>query len=130
MLTRILVVDAGRIVERGRHTELLLAGGLYAELYNTQFAEQATDEEELGHIEDITAGEYAAGESPAGGYPAGEDAVKASLAGADGVEEDLLEADMLDPDMVEADIVGREPGSAASESTPDSRTTAEKRPPA
>ncbi len=127
---QILVVDAGRIVERGRHTELLLAGGLYAELYNTQFAEQATDEEELGHIEDITAGEYAAGESPAGGYPAGEDAVKASLAGADGVEEDLLEADMLDPDMVEADIVGREPGSAASESTPDSRTTAEKRPPA
>lgn len=43
---QILVVDAGHIVERGRHTELLVAGGLYAELYNTQFAEQATDDED------------------------------------------------------------------------------------
>jgi ATP-binding cassette subfamily B protein len=34
----ILVVDAGRVVERGRHAELLAAGGLYAELYRTQFA--------------------------------------------------------------------------------------------
>ncbi|MGH9212984.1 MAG: ABC transporter ATP-binding protein [Acidimicrobiales bacterium] len=31
----ILVVDRGRIVERGRHHELLLQGGLYAELYRT-----------------------------------------------------------------------------------------------
>jgi ATP-binding cassette subfamily B protein len=35
---QILVVDSGRIVEQGRHTELLGAGGLYAELYRTQFA--------------------------------------------------------------------------------------------
>jgi ATP-binding cassette subfamily B protein len=34
----ILVVDAGRIVQRGTHSELLSAGGLYAELYRTQFA--------------------------------------------------------------------------------------------
>jgi ATP-binding cassette subfamily B protein len=34
----ILVMDHGRIVERGRHTELVAAGGLYAELYRTQFA--------------------------------------------------------------------------------------------
>ena len=40
---QILVVDEGRIVERGTHAELLAAGGLYAELYRTQFAVQATD---------------------------------------------------------------------------------------
>ena len=33
----ILVLDGGRIVERGRHEALLAAGGLYAELYRTQF---------------------------------------------------------------------------------------------
>ncbi len=37
----ILVVDDGRIVEQGRHDELLAAGGLYAELYTTQFEHQA-----------------------------------------------------------------------------------------
>ena len=34
----ILVVDKGRIVQRGRHDQLLADGGLYAELYRTQFA--------------------------------------------------------------------------------------------
>ncbi|MFC5184680.1 ABC transporter ATP-binding protein [Actinomadura harenae] len=37
---QILVVDGGRVVERGRHEELLAGGGLYAELYRTQFARQ------------------------------------------------------------------------------------------
>jgi len=35
---QILVLDHGRVVERGRHDELVAAGGLYAELYRTQFA--------------------------------------------------------------------------------------------
>ena len=34
---RILVMNEGRIVEQGRHDELLAAGGFYAELYNSQF---------------------------------------------------------------------------------------------
>lgn len=38
---QILVVDHGRVVEQGRHHELLAHGGLYADLYRTQFAEQA-----------------------------------------------------------------------------------------
>jgi ATP-binding cassette subfamily B protein len=38
---QILVVDAGRITQRGTHEELLAAGGLYADLYHTQFASQA-----------------------------------------------------------------------------------------
>jgi ATP-binding cassette subfamily B protein len=38
---QILVVDGGRITERGTHEELLAAGGLYADLYHTQFAGQA-----------------------------------------------------------------------------------------
>lgn len=33
----IIVVDQGRIVQRGRHEQLLREGGLYAELYRTQF---------------------------------------------------------------------------------------------
>ena len=37
---QILVVDAGRITERGTHEDLLAAGGLYADLYHTQFAGQ------------------------------------------------------------------------------------------
>lgn len=43
---QILVVDDGRIVERGTHRQLMELGGLYADLYTTQFADQesqATD---------------------------------------------------------------------------------------
>ncbi len=39
---QILVIDEGRIRERGSHEELLAAGGLYADLYRTQFASQAS----------------------------------------------------------------------------------------
>jgi ATP-binding cassette, subfamily B, bacterial len=37
----IIVVDRGRIVQRGRHEELMRAGGLYTELYRTQFDQSA-----------------------------------------------------------------------------------------
>ena len=40
----ILVVEDGRIVERGNHEALLARGGRYAELYETQFGKQADDE--------------------------------------------------------------------------------------
>ncbi|KEF20825.1 ABC transporter [Streptomyces rimosus] len=41
----ILVVEDGRIVERGTHDALLAAGGRYEELYRTQFAEAETSRE-------------------------------------------------------------------------------------
>jgi ATP-binding cassette subfamily B protein len=37
---QILVIDDGRVRERGQHDELLASGGLYADLYRTQFARQ------------------------------------------------------------------------------------------
>jgi ATP-binding cassette, subfamily B, bacterial len=37
---QILVIDEGRVRESGHHSALLAAGGLYAELYRTQFARQ------------------------------------------------------------------------------------------
>jgi ATP-binding cassette subfamily B protein len=39
----ILVLDYGRIVERGTHGELLAKGGLYANLYETQFRRKAKE---------------------------------------------------------------------------------------
>jgi ATP-binding cassette subfamily B protein len=37
---QILVVDGGRVVQRGSHAELMDAGGIYRELYTTQFEHQ------------------------------------------------------------------------------------------
>ncbi len=38
---RILVMKDGDIIEQGKHDELLAAGGFYAQLYNSQFEEEA-----------------------------------------------------------------------------------------
>jgi len=42
---QILVIHDGRVVEQGRHEELLERGGLYGELYRTQFATQLRAED-------------------------------------------------------------------------------------
>jgi ATP-binding cassette subfamily B protein len=53
---QILVIDAGQIREHGRHEELLAAGGLYAELYQTQFAHQEPVQREPAQQEPAPAG--------------------------------------------------------------------------
>jgi ATP-binding cassette, subfamily B, bacterial len=43
---QILVIESGQVAETGTHEELLAAGGLYADLYLTQFKHQESNEEE------------------------------------------------------------------------------------
>ncbi|MEU5595912.1 ABC transporter ATP-binding protein [Streptomyces sp. NPDC020298] len=58
----ILVVEAGLIVERGTHDELLAADGRYAQLYRTQFEKRDTEAE--AEAEPETATETASGTAP------------------------------------------------------------------
>ncbi|MGB0099361.1 MAG: ABC transporter ATP-binding protein [Nocardioides sp.] len=44
---QILVVDEGRVVQRGTHASLLAEGGLYADLYRTQFLESDAPDDRL-----------------------------------------------------------------------------------
>ncbi|MFD0900531.1 ABC transporter ATP-binding protein [Actinomadura sediminis] len=74
---QILVIDGGRVVERGRHEELLLRGGLYAELYRTQFARQDDGRDAAG--DGVIDREAAGGPSP-GGWGPGAPADQASEA--------------------------------------------------
>ncbi|MBO4863332.1 MAG: ABC transporter ATP-binding protein [Eubacterium sp.] len=46
----ILVVKDGEIVERGQHKVLVKQGGVYTELYNTQFQKSDEDERDVVHI--------------------------------------------------------------------------------
>jgi ATP-binding cassette subfamily B protein len=52
---QILVIDSGRVRERGTHEELLMAEGLYTDLYRTQFARQATGSREPATSDDWSA---------------------------------------------------------------------------
>jgi ATP-binding cassette subfamily B protein len=52
----ILVLDDGKIVERGRHDDLVATGGLYAELYRTQFADSLPGSPERTLAEPSAAG--------------------------------------------------------------------------
>ncbi|MGW3264173.1 ABC transporter ATP-binding protein [Streptomyces sp. NPDC001056] len=47
---QILVIESGRIAERGTHDELLAAGGRYAELYRTQFAQRDGEDAKVGVV--------------------------------------------------------------------------------
>ncbi len=59
----ILVVRDGEVVERGQHKELVKAGGVYTELYTTQFQRAETPEdEEMRLREKVASSGYTEGE--------------------------------------------------------------------
>jgi ABC-type multidrug transport system fused ATPase/permease subunit len=52
---RILVLQAGQIVEQGRHSDLLTQGGLYAALYARQFADSTEFQDSIAQITPLLA---------------------------------------------------------------------------
>ena len=59
----ILVVKDGEVVERGHHKELVKAGGVYTELYTTQFQRaETTEDEEMRLREKVASSGYTEGE--------------------------------------------------------------------
>jgi len=48
----ILVMDRGRIVERGPHAELLARGGLYKEIYDLQLVDHTKFAEEMDELQE------------------------------------------------------------------------------
>ena len=58
----ILVVKDGQVVERGSHKELVKAGGVYTELYNTQFQKKDSEEEEAELRAKVASSGYTEGE--------------------------------------------------------------------
>lgn len=57
----ILVLDNGRIVERGTHQELLQQGGLYREIYELQLRDQEQLQENLEDLEEISSSPLVSG---------------------------------------------------------------------
>ena len=73
---QILVIDGGRIVERGNHADLLAAGGFYAKIYNEQFKGGTVEfDAPLADLPTEAAAPTANGHpgtaSPMGGHPHG-----------------------------------------------------------
>jgi ATP-binding cassette subfamily B protein len=66
---QILVLDSGRVEDRGTHEELLERGGLYAELYRTQFAGRSSRLAEMPVAEPVGAFGPGPGPGPGPGGP-------------------------------------------------------------
>jgi len=73
---QILVIESGQVVETGTHEELLEAGGLYADLYLTQFKHQESQDDNRSPERERDAAEtvppFFAGGRRRGGGPGGE----------------------------------------------------------
>lgn len=70
-MDQIIVVEDGRITERGTHTSLVAAGGLYADIYRRQLLAQELDEDN-GDAEDGDADDLGAGDRDVDGAAVGE----------------------------------------------------------